>query len=110
MKRILVFCSLITLLLFCSCKSKPSNDDIKKKVLAEMPCSENAKFTDFKVVKSGDEETAMGVTGIEYTVSGEVEWPEGCTFLGSQLPAGHKEKFDNKSVVFIKNEQDKKWY
>jgi hypothetical protein len=104
MAKKLLFASLITLLFFCSCKSKPSDADIEKKVLLEYTCAETAKVNSLQIIKSSPTTSLLGFKGYEYLVSGEVEWPSGCTEFGTALPAGYKEKFENKTVVLIKGE------
>ena len=91
---------------FCSCKKNtPSNKDIEKKILIEYTCAETAKVNSLEIVKSSPTTSLFGFKGYEYIVSGEVEWPTGCTEFGTSLPSGYKEKFDNKRVVLIKGEE-----
>lgn len=101
----LLFASFIILLAFGSCKSKPSNADIEKKVLSEYTCAQTAKVNSLQIIKSSPTTSLLGFNGIEYLVSGEVEWPAGCSEFGTALPAGYKEKFDNKTVVLIKGDE-----
>jgi hypothetical protein len=102
-RKILFVCA-IALLFFCSCKSKPSNADIEKKVLLEYTCAETAKVNALQVLKSTPTTSIFGLKGYEYLVSGEIEWPSGCTEFGTGLPPGYKENFENKRVVLIKGE------
>ena len=90
--------------LFYSCKSKPSNADIEKKILLEYTCAETAKVNSLQIMKSSPTTSLLGFKGYEYLVSGEVEWPAGCTEFGTAVPSGYKEKFENKTVVLIKSD------
>ena len=96
--------SCAAILLFCSCKKTPSDKDIAKKVLMDYVCPETAKVNSLKVLKTSSTTSIFGLKGYQFVVSGEIEWPEGCNEFGTGLPAGYKEKFDNKSVVLIKSE------
>lgn len=99
----MLMCFISTLFLF-GCKNKPSDKDIAKKILIEYTCAETAKVNSLEIVKSSPTTSIFGFKGYEYIVSGEVEWPTGCTEFGTALPAGYKEKFDNKRVVLIKSD------
>ena len=105
MAKKIAFVVLITIVLFCSCKSKPSHADIEKKVLLEYTCAETAKVNSLEIVKTSPTTSVFGLKGYEYLVSGEVEWPSGCTEFGTGLPSGYKEKFENKTVVLIKGDE-----
>jgi hypothetical protein len=105
MTKKLLFTGLITFLFFCSCKNKPSNADIEKKVLLEYTCAETAKVNMLQIIKTSPTTSILGFKGYEYLVSGEVEWPSGCTDFGTALPSGYKEKFENKTVVLIKSDE-----
>ncbi len=100
----LLFPCLIVFFIF-SCKSKPSNADIEKKVLLEYVCPETAKVNSLEIIKTEPATSIFGLKGFQYVVSGEVEWPKGCTDFGTGLPAGYKEKFDSKTVTLIKTEE-----
>jgi len=60
MAKKLLFACLITLLFFCSCKSKPSNADIEKKVLLEYTCAETAKVNSLQIIKSSPTTSLLG--------------------------------------------------
>jgi hypothetical protein len=104
MKRVLSASALLPLLFLVSCHGKPSDNDIKKKILLEYICAENARVNDLKIVNTKDAESIAGLKGFEYQVEGEVEWTGGCQEFGAMLPPGHKEKFTDKSVFLIKGE------
>ncbi len=104
MAKKILFAVVITLFFF-SCKSKPSHADIEKKVLLEYTCAETAKVNALEIIKTSPATSIFGLKGYEYLVSGEVEWPSGCTEFGTALPSGYKEKFENKTVVLIKGEE-----
>ena len=104
MKRIISVATLFTILFLTACKSKPSENDIKKKILLEYICPETARVNDLKILSTKDAEAIFGNKGYEYRVSGEIEWTGGCREFGSQLPPGHTEKFENKTVFLIKTD------
>src|SRR5450631_4080682 len=105
MNKNLLFVYFISIVFFCSCKNTPSNKDIETKILIEYTCAETAKVNSLEIVKSSPTTSLFGFKGYEYIVSGEVEWPTGCTEFGTSQPSGYKEKFDNKRVVLIKGEE-----
>lgn len=100
---------LLLLVLLASCHGKPSDNDIKKKILMEYICAEGAKVNDLRVISTKDAESFVGLKGFEYQVAGEVEWTNGCREFGAMLPPGYKEKFDSKRVVLIKGD-DGDWH
>ncbi len=104
MNKNLLFVCVISMAFFCSCKSTPSHKDIEKKILIEYTCAETAKVNSLEIVSKSPTTSLFGYKGYEYVVSGEIEWPTGCTEFGMALPSGYKEKFDNKRVVLIKGE------
>lgn len=104
MKTKLLSASLFITLLFLSCKSEPSEDEISKKILMEYVCPETAKVVSLKISDSKETETIIGGKAYAYMVSGEVEWPAGCTDFGTGITAGYKEPFENKTVTLAKTE------
>jgi len=76
---------------------------ILKKKLLEYTCAETAKVNSLQIMKSAPTTSLPGFKGYEYLVSGEVEWPTGCTEFGTAVPSGYKEKFENKTVALIKS-------
>ena len=89
---------------FCSCKSKPSQEDISKKILLEYVCPENAKVNDLKIIDKKETQSIFGLPALQYTVSGAVEWTNGCDEAFGNLPAGYKETFDRKTVILVKSD------
>lgn len=87
---------------FCGCHSKPSEEEISNKVLMEYVCNETARVTDLKIINTKETETIFGTPALQYTVSGEVEWPQGCNQFFGNLPPAYKETFQNKTVTFAK--------
>ena len=87
-----------------SCKSKPSKEAISKKILMEYVCPENAKVNTLNVLETKETESLFGFPALQYTVSGEVEWTNGCDEAFGNLPAGYKEKFENKIVTMVKGD------
>jgi hypothetical protein len=104
MKTILNSCLIIAILFFSSCKSKPSEADISKKILFEYVCPENAKVNNLKVLDTKKTESLFGLPALQYVVSGEVEWSNGCDEAFGNLPAGYKEAFDRKTVTLVKTD------
>ena len=60
-----------------------------------------------KVLKTEETETVVGNKAYKYTVSGEVEWPKGCTKYGTRLEAGRKEEFEK--VVYLGSDGNGNW-
>jgi hypothetical protein len=104
MKTIIYFCLVFIAFGFCSCKGKPSKEDITKKILLEYVCPETAKVNDLKVLDKKETQSIFGLPALQYVVSGEVEWTTGCNEAFGTLPAGYKEKFDRKIVTLVKGE------
>jgi hypothetical protein len=104
MKKILFAAGLLLMLCITSCNNKPSDNDIKKKILLEYVCAENAQVNDLKIVHTKDAESIAGLKGYEYVVQGEVEWTKGCQEFGAMLLPGQREKFEDKRVFLIKGE------
>lgn len=90
------------LLFCCSCKSKPSEEDISKKILLEYLCPGNAKVENLKVIQTKVTESVFGFPALQYTVSGEIEWVDGCDETFGNIPAGYKESFKNKIIILVK--------
>lgn len=92
---------LATLVIFSvGCSNKPSDKDISKKILMEYVCAETAKVNDLKILKTEETEATPDVHVFNYTVSGEVEWPDGCTEMGTNTQKGSKEKFEKIVTLF----------
>lgn len=87
---------------FCSCTEKPSEKDIAHKILLEYVCPEAAKVDDLKIINLKETQSLLGLPALQYTVSGEIEWINGCSDAFSNLPAGYKEAFQNKTVTLVK--------
>ena len=109
MKNIFTVARLLLVLFLASCQGKPSDNDIKKKILLEYICADGAKVNNLKIISTKDAQSFAGLKGFEYQVSGEMEWTNGCREFGAMLPPGHKEPFDNKQVVLIKGD-DGNWH
>lgn len=105
MKTILNLCFIVMIFFFCSCKSKPSEADISKKILLEYVCPDNAKVDGLKITDTKKTESLFGLPALQYTVSGEVEWMNGCDEAFANLPAGYKEAFNNKTVTLVKTDE-----
>jgi hypothetical protein len=104
MKTIITSCLVFAVFCFCSCKGKPSEADISKKILLEYVCPENAKVNSLKITNTKETESLFGLPALQCTVSGEVEWLNGCDEAFGNLPAGYKEAFSNKTVTLVKTD------
>jgi hypothetical protein len=104
MKTSIICCLTFVVFSFCSCKSKPSQEDISKKILLEYVCPENAKVNDLKVLDKKETQSLFGLPALQYTVSGEIQWSNGCDEAFGTLPAGYIEKFDRKIVTLVKSD------
>jgi hypothetical protein len=91
---------------FClyACSGRPSEADISKKILLEYVCAETAKVGNLKILRTEETEGTDQAHVFRYTVAGEVEWPKGCTEMGTATAPGTKEKFE-KLVVFAKTDE-----
>ena len=99
MKKIAILgYSLISCL--ASCTNKPSEKDITRKLLSTYVCKESATVNDLKILKTEETESTGGPHIYRYTVSGEVEWPEGCRENGTSTPPGTKEKFNRLLTLY----------
>ena len=107
MKKAFIGLLLLSSIVLYSCGGKPSETDIKKKILLEYVCNETAKVNDLKILKTEETETVVGNKAYKYTVSGEVEWPDGCTEFGTRLEPGRKETFEK--VVYLGSDGNGKW-
>lgn len=105
MKASFITSLLSIVVIFSSCKSKPSEKEIAKKLLLEYVCPDNAKVNSLKIIDTKQTQTFLGTPALEYTVSGEVEWAGGCDEAFGNLPAGYKEKFENKTVILAKTDE-----
>jgi ABC-type uncharacterized transport system auxiliary subunit len=89
------------------CGNKPTNKEIENKLLQDYVCKETAKVNDLKILKTKETESTGGPHIFIYTVSGVIEWPNGCTEKATNTPPGSKEKF-NRLVTLYKSD-DGKW-
>lgn len=97
-----ILCYSIFKMILYSCSNKPSEADIKRKIVLDYTCPETIQISSMQVINLKEASSFVGLKGFEYTVSGEVVWKDGCNEFGSSLPIGHKEKFKNKKVILIK--------
>ena len=107
MTRITFFASCFFILLLSGCASRPSEKDISKKILLEYVCNETAKVNDLKILRTEETESTGEPHVFRYSVRGVVEWPDGCTEMGTNTPPGTKEKIE-KTVTLFKAE-DGSW-
>jgi|ADGO01.1.fsa_nt_gi hypothetical protein len=98
---------LIASMVFTSCSSGPSADEIKKKILLNYVCRQTAKVNNLEVLEQKETKTMFGGKAMELLVSGEVEWPDGCKALGARVGPGYKEKFQRK--VFLSKLENGRW-
>jgi hypothetical protein len=104
-KTALLFVS--SLLVLTSCGNKPTEKDIEKKLLQNYVCSEAAKVNKLKILKTEETKSTGGPHIFNYTISGEIVWPEGCTEKATNTPPGTKEKF--RRMVTLYKADDGKW-
>lgn len=107
MKTILICCLFLLSFSLYSCKRKPTNDDISKKILLEYVCADNAKIDGLKIINEKETQSLFGLPAVQFTVSGFIEWANGCDEAFGALPPGYKEPFNNKLVTLVKS--DKGW-
>jgi len=98
------FLLLFLVAILYSCSGKPSDKDINKKILFEYVCNETAKVNNLRILKTEETESTDGPHAFHYTVSGEVEWAEGCTEMGTNTQPGAKEKFERVVTLFKDDE------
>jgi hypothetical protein len=94
-------------ILIAGCASKPSKQDISSKLLLDYICNEKARVNDLKILKTEETESTGEPPIFRYTISGEIEWPDGCTESGSNTPPGTKEKF--KRLITLYKTHEGKW-
>ena len=87
-----LFMSLV--ILFSSCSSKPSDKEIKAKLLSEYGCADKAEVKDMKILSTKETKGTDIKHVYQYTVSGEIEWPQGCNEAGHQNTPGSREAFE----------------
>ena len=92
----------IIAIIFCSCTGKPSEKDITHKILLEYVCPENAIVDDLKIINLEETQSLLGLPALQYTVSGEIEWTNGCNETFSNMPPGYKEAFREKKITLVK--------
>ena len=107
MKKLMLWVLPLTAL-FCSCSGKPSEKEITEKILMEYICADKAKVDGLKILNTEETKNLIGKPAYRYAVTGEVEWPEGCTEFGSRLEPGRKESFE-KTVTLSKGD-DGEWH
>ena len=83
-----------------SCSSKPSEKEISQKLLLDYVCRETAKVNHLKILRTEKTESTGQPTIFHFSVSGEVEWPTGCTEFGTNTPPGTKEKFERLVTLY----------
>ena len=71
----------------------------------EYVCAETAKVNNLKILKTEETESTDGPHVFNYTVRGEVEWPNGCKEK-TNTSAGTKEKFEKKVVLSKTNDSN----
>lgn len=99
------FASCCVVIFLCSCNNKPSDKDIASRVLDEYVCRETAKVITLNIIDSKETKTFLGGPAYQVIVSGEVSWPTGCREFGTNIPSGYSEKFTEKSITLVKDEE-----
>src|SRR5258708_4534155 len=93
---------LLPAVLFCSCKSGPSEEEVKHCLLKQYECENAVQLNAFKIDNSRQVTGLMGDKEYEFIVSGEVEWVSDCQALFQLIRAGKKERFTDKHVFMMK--------
>ena len=96
------YIAVAALLTLIGCANKPSQKNIEKKLLQDYVCKETAQVNKLKILKTEETRSTGGPHVFTYSVTGEVEWPDGCKEMGTNTPAGSKEKF-NRLVTLYKS-------
>ena len=96
-----------SIVVFTSCASKPTEKDIENKLLQNYVCNETAKVNKLKILKTEETKSTGGPHIFNYTISGEIVWPDGCTEKATNTPPGTKEKF--RRIVTLYKSGDGKW-
>ncbi len=107
MNKILGSLAILSVVGFYSCASKPSEKEIKQKILLEYICRETAEITTLNIEKTEKTETIFGKPAYKYTVKGVVEWPKGCTEFGTRVEPGRTEEFEK--TVFLAENLEGDW-
>ena len=97
-----LFLFLIVTISFSACSGKPSEQDIKDKILLGYLCPESARVNDLTILKTEETKGTDNPHVFTYSVRGEIEWPDGCKLMGSGIQAGTKEKIE-KTVTLTKS-------
>ena len=90
----------LVLFFLYSCSGKPSEKDITAKLLQQYVCAGAAEVNNLKILKTEETKSTGGPHIFRYTVSGEVEWPNGCTEKGTNTPPGTKERFERLLTLY----------
>lgn len=106
-RYITAFMLLSASLFLYSCSGSPSEGDIKKKILLEFVCNETAKVNGLKILETEETETVAGRKAYRYKVSGQVEWPSGCTEFGTRLEPGRTEEFEKN--IYLGSDGNGNW-
>lgn len=100
--RVTIILSLLLVTFSYGCKTKPSNDEIKKCILKDFLCGQSAKINSLTIINSSEREF-MGIKGYEFIVEGEIEWTSDCQAgIMGPVQAGYKQTFANKKVFVRK--------
>ena len=99
--------SLLAAVLFCSCKSGPSEEELKHCLLRQYDCESAVQLNSFKIENSREVTGMLGDKEYEYIVSGEIEWTADCQAFFQLVHAGKKEHFTDKHIFMVK--MDRGW-
>ena len=105
--RYLLFLYLIAACSVYSCKSGPSNDEIKGCLLKQYDYGNCAKVNSLELVNSRKIKDLFGQEEMECVVTGEILWTSDCETFLHAVPPEKKEAFRNKDVYLLK--MDKGW-
>ena len=100
MKKICLYFLLLISIVQFSCSDKPTRDYITRKLLSTYVCKENAKVNGLNILRTEETKSTGGPHIFRYTVSGEIEWPNGCKERQGSTPPGTKEKFNRLLTLY----------
>lgn len=104
MTKMKLYLLIVSVTILFSCAAKPSEEEIKAKLLSEYGCADQAEVSEMKIL-STEETKGTDIKHVyRYTVAGEIKWPGGCNEPGKQTAAGSQESFE-KLVVLTKTDE-----
>jgi hypothetical protein len=105
MNKLFICLGLIAICLLAGCMGRPSKKAIGHKILQEYPCGNQARIRALKVLKTEETRRSEADHIFRFTVSGQIEWPEGCS--DSVIRRGAATRFSR--VVTLTRTEDGSW-